>query len=119
MHDYTFYVEHVGQQGLGGRVQLLHLALDCQGFQGDLLAGPGHPEEPGDPLEEDDPHPGGHVVGVGLPVVVVQDHDGRHHARRHHEHDAVEISACKGGLEWREGGLESSTKHASKDEMKL
>ena len=48
----VLHVEHVGQQGLGGRVQLLHLALDCQGFQGDLLARPGHPQEPGDPPEE-------------------------------------------------------------------
>ena len=88
----VLHVEHVGQQGLGGRVQLLHLALDCQGFQGDLLARPGHPEEPGDPLEEDDADPGGHVVGVRLAVVVVEDHYGRHHARRHHEHYAVEVS---------------------------
>ena len=92
----VLHVQHVGQQGLGGRVQLLHLALDCQGFQGDLLARPGHPQEPGDPLEEDDPHPGGHVVGVRLPVVVVEDHDGGDHAGGHHEHDAVEVSPWRG-----------------------
>ena len=92
----VLHVEHVGQQGLGGRVQLLHLALDCQGFQGDLLARPGHPQEPGDPLEEDNPHPGGHVVGVRLPVVVVEDHDGGDHAGGHHEHDAVEVSPWRG-----------------------
>ena len=66
------------------------------GFQGDLLARPGHPQEPGDPLEEDDPHPGGHVVGVRLPVVVVEDHDGGDHAGGHHEHDAVEVSPWRG-----------------------
>jgi hypothetical protein len=30
-------------------------------------------------------------VSVGLPVVIVEDHDGGHHAARHHEHDAVEV----------------------------
>ena len=38
--------------------------------------------------------PGGHGVSVRLAVVVVEDHDGRHHAARHHEHDAVEIGTC-------------------------
>ena len=67
------------------------------GFQGDLLARPGHPQEPGDPLEEDDADPGRHVVGVCLAVVVVEDHDRRHHAGCHHEHYAVEVSP------WRKG----------------
>ena len=31
-------------------------------------------------------------MGVRLAVVVVEDHDGRHHTRRHHEHYAVEVS---------------------------
>ena len=26
--------------------------------------------------------------------MVVQDHDGGHHAARHHEHDAVEVGPC-------------------------
>ena len=95
----VLHVQHIGQQRLRRGVQLLHLALDCQGFQGDLLARPGHPEEPGDPLEEDDADPGRHVVGVRLAVVVVEDHDGGHHARRHHEHYAVEVSPW-----WKEEG---------------
>ena len=36
-------------------------------------------------------YPVGHVVCVGPPVVVVEDHDGGHHGARHHEHDAVEV----------------------------
>ncbi len=32
-------------------------------------------------------------MGVGLPVVIVENHDGGHHATRHHEHDAVEVGA--------------------------
>ena len=31
---------------------------------------------------------------VALSVVVVEDHDGGHHAAGHHEHDAVEVSSC-------------------------
>ena len=30
-------------------------------------------------------------MGVGLAVVVVEDHDGGHHGARHHEHDDIEI----------------------------
>ena len=36
-------------------------------------------------------YPVRHVVSVGLPVVVVEDHDGGDHTAGHHEHDAVEI----------------------------
>ena len=32
-------------------------------------------------------------MGVGLAVVVVEDHDGGHHGARHHEHDAVEVGS--------------------------
>ena len=35
--------------------------------------------------------PSGHVVGVRVPVVVVEDQHGQHHAARHHAHDEVEI----------------------------
>ena len=42
-------------------------------------------------IYEDFPHPVRHVVCVGPPVVVVEDHDGGHHGARHHEHDAVEV----------------------------
>ena len=40
-------------------------------------------------------HPVWHLVGVREPVVVVEHHDGGDHARRHHEHDAVEVGACQ------------------------
>ena len=106
----VLHVQHIGQQRLRRGVQLLHLALDCQGFQGDLLARPGHPQEPGDPLEEDNPHPGGHVVGVRLPVVVVEDHDGGDHAGGHHEHDAVEVSPWWGENGQRQVGVKLVSK---------
>ena len=53
--EVIIHVQHVGKQRLGGRVDLLHLVLHLNGLQGELLSRPGHPEEPGDPLEEDDP----------------------------------------------------------------
>ena len=31
-------------------------------------------------------------MGLAGPVVVVEDEDGRHHTRRHHEHDSIEVS---------------------------
>ena len=52
-----------------------------------------------DPFEKDvrpeylSTHPAGHLVCVGLAVVVVEDHDGGHHGARHHEHDAVEVGS--------------------------
>ena len=49
------HVQHVGKQRLGGRVNLLHLVLHLDCLQAELLSGPRHPEQPGDPLEEDDP----------------------------------------------------------------
>ena len=33
-------------------------------------------------------------MGVRQSMVVVEDHDRRHHGRGHHEHDAVEVGAC-------------------------
>ena len=39
-------------------------------------------------------HPGWHVVGVGVAVVVVEDEDGQHHAARHHPLDEVEVGPC-------------------------
>ena len=39
-----------------------------------------------------------HLVGVDQPVVVVEDHDGGHHAGRHHEHDAVEVGPDERGV---------------------
>ena len=35
-----------------------------------------------------------HLMSVCLAVVIVEDHDGAHHAGGHHEHDAVEVGAC-------------------------
>ena len=49
------HVQHVGQEGLGGRVDLLHLVLHLNRLQGEFLPRARHPEQPGDPLEEDDP----------------------------------------------------------------
>ena len=39
-------------------------------------------------------------MGVRLPVVVVEDHDGGHHGARHHEHDAVEVGPCQQELSY-------------------
>ena len=36
-------------------------------------------------------YPGRHVVGVRVPVVVVQHQHGQHHAGRHHPLDEVEV----------------------------
>ena len=33
-------------------------------------------------------------MSVGLPVVVVEDHDGCDDTAGHHEHDAVEVRPC-------------------------
>ena len=44
-------------------------------------------------------HPVWHRLGIGKTVMVVEDHDGGHDAGGHHEHDAVEISAC-GEFNW-------------------
>ena len=49
------HVQHVGQEGLGGRIDLLHLVLHLNRLQGEFLPRTRHPEQPGDPLEEDDP----------------------------------------------------------------
>ena len=38
-------------------------------------------------------YPVWHFVGVRETMVIVEDHDGRHDAGSHHEHDAVEICA--------------------------
>ena len=90
-------VQDVGDQGLGLDlllVQLLHLLLHLDGLPGDGLPRAGHAHDPGRPLEEDHLDPVWHVVCLHHPVVVVQDHDGRHHAARHHEHDGIEVGSC-------------------------
>lgn len=38
-------------------------------------------------------YPVTHLVRVSVPMVVVEDEDGRDDGRGHHEHDAVEVSA--------------------------
>ena len=40
-------------------------------------------------------HPCGHVVGVRVPVVVVEHQHSQQHAARHHAHDEVEVSPWK------------------------
>ena len=45
-------------------------------------------------------HPGRHGVGVRLPVVIVEDHDGGDHGAGHHEHDAVEVRPCNQSLSY-------------------
>ena len=39
-----------------------------------------------------------HVVSVGEPVVVVEDHNGAHHTAGHHDHNAREVGADQGSL---------------------
>ena len=84
-----------------------HLALHHDCLPGQLLPGPGHPQQPGYPLEEQHPHPVRHLVSVSLPVIgqllvklcsdwlipvmIVEDHDGAHHAAGHHPLDEVEV----------------------------
>ena len=53
--EVVLHIQHVGQQRLGGallQVQLLHLVLHHNRLAGDLLAWTGHPQEPGQPLQE-------------------------------------------------------------------
>ena len=38
-------------------------------------------------------YPVWHAVGLWLPVMEVEDHDGGHHTAGHHEHDAVEVGS--------------------------
>ena len=52
---------------------------------------PGHAKYPRQPLKEESLDPVWHLVGVDHPVVIVEDHDGGHHAAGDHEHYAVEI----------------------------
>ena len=57
--EVILHVQHVGQEGLGGvllQVELLQLVLHEDRLPGDSLPGPGHPQEPGDPLQEQEPH---------------------------------------------------------------
>ena len=112
------HIQHLGQDRLGTTLlllQLLHLLGHHDGLLGDLDPGARHPQQPRHPLQEQQrnlgkfgakydnkgalvvmiTHPLGHLVGVLLAVVVVEHQDGRHHARRHHEHDAVEVGACQ------------------------
>ena len=55
------HVKDVRQEGLGGvllHIHLLHLVLDQDGLPGDLFSWPRHPQQPRDPLKEQDPHLG-------------------------------------------------------------
>ncbi len=40
-------------------------------------------------------YPVWHFMGVGQPVMVIENHDGGHYTARHHEHDAVEVGAWR------------------------
>ena len=93
--EVVLHVEHVGEERLGG-LDLLHLVLHHDGLPRYPLSRAAHPQRPRDPLQEDCPHPRGHVVGVGEPVVVVEDHDGGHHGGGHHEVHGVEVRALGG-----------------------
>lgn len=42
----------------------------------------------------DSPYPGRHLMSVCVPVMIVEDEDGRYHRGGHHEHDAVEVGTC-------------------------
>ena len=72
---------------------MLNLVLHHDALPRYLLSWAAHPQRPRDPLQKDRPHPRGHVVGVGEPVVVVEDHDGGHHGGGHHEVHGVEVRA--------------------------
>lgn len=39
-------------------------------------------------------YPWRHLVRVSISVVIVEDQNGRHDGRGHHEHDTVEICTC-------------------------
>ena len=37
-------------------------------------------------------------MGVGQPVVIIEDHDGADHTAGHHDHDAGEVGPNQGSL---------------------
>ena len=90
----VFHVKHIDKQRFGEGlclVQLLHLLLNHYCLLRYLLSASMHHQQPWKILKEQRLDPGGHGVGLLVPVVVVQDHDGGDHTARHHEHDAVEV----------------------------
>ena len=90
----VFHVKHIDKQRFGEGlclVQLLHLLLNHYCLLRYLLARSMHHQQPRKILKEQCLHPRRHGVGLLVPVVVVQDHDGGDHTARHHEHDAVEV----------------------------
>ena len=54
--EVILHVQHVGKEGLGGGLQLLHLVLYLDRFEGNFLARSGHSQEPWDLLKEDGSH---------------------------------------------------------------
>ena len=71
-----------------------------------------HPEDPGQPLQEDRLHPLGHLVGLHRPLVVVEDEDGADHAAGDHHHDAGEVGPNQGSLA---GGRHHAAHHVHEE----
>ena len=57
-----------------------------------------HPQHPRKPEQEDNLDPLGHGVGVGGPLVVVEDEDCTDNATGHHHHDEREVNANQGSV---------------------
>ena len=61
-------------------------------------------------------YPSWHVVSLSCSMMVIQDHNSKHHRGSHHHHDAIKVGACKKGLmkitdkllqrKWRKSRLE-------------
>ena len=43
-------------------------------------------------------YPSWHVVSLSCSMMVIQDHNSKHHRGSHHHHDAIKVGACKKGL---------------------
>ena len=71
-----------------------------------------HPQEPGQPVEEDRLHPGGHDVRLHRPLVVVEDEDGADHTAGDHHHDAGEVGSYERRLA---GGRHHATDHVHEE----
>ena len=83
-------------------LQVVELVLHHESLEVEGGAGLLHPEEPGQPLEEHSLHPGGHLVSLHRPLVVVENEDGADDAAGDHHHDAGEVGADEGRVAgWR------------------
>ena len=43
-------------------------------------------------------YPSWHVMSLSCSMMVIQDHNSKHHRGSHHHHDAIKVGACKKGL---------------------